>query len=176
MANETVITVVGNLTADPELRFTQNGVAVANFTIASTSRIIDKHSNEWKDGDTLFLRASVWREFAEHVAQSLQKGSRVIAQGRLRQRSFETKEGEKRTAIELEVDDIGPSLRNATAVVSRVQPGRGPVPQPYGSVTPAPAAAAADPWTAATQQPTAPGNATNVWGAPDTTYNDEAPF
>ena len=102
MAGETVITVVGNLTADPELRYTQNGLAVANFTIASTPRSFDRASNDWKDGDALFLRASVWREFAEHVAGSLTKGSRVIATGRLKQRSYETKEGEKRTSIELE--------------------------------------------------------------------------
>jgi single-strand DNA-binding protein len=123
MANDTIITVVGNLTADPELRFTQNGVAVANFTIASTPRTFDRASNEWKDGEPLFLRASVWREFAEHVAGSLTKGSRVLATGRLRQRSYETKEGEKRTSIELEVDEIGPSLRYATASVTRAAGG-----------------------------------------------------
>ena len=119
MAGETIITVVGNLTADPELRYTQNGLAVANFTIASTPRTFDRQANEWKDGEALFLRASVWREFAEHVAGSLTKGSRVIATGRLKQRSYETREGEKRTAIELEVDEIGPSLRYATAKVTR---------------------------------------------------------
>ena len=107
MAGETVITVVGNLTSDPELRYTQNGLAVANFTIASTPRNFDRATNDWKDGEALFLRASVWREFAEHVAGSLTKGSRVIATGRLKQRSYETKEGEKRTSIELEVDEIG---------------------------------------------------------------------
>src|SRR3984885_3447510 len=104
MAGETVITVVGNLTSDPELRYTQNGLAVANFTIASTPKVFDKQSNEMKEGDALFLRASVWRQFAEHVAGSLTKGTRVIAQGVLKQRSYETKEGEKRTSIELEVD------------------------------------------------------------------------
>lgn len=119
MAGETVITVVGNLTSDPELRYTQNGLAVANFTIASTPSIFDKATNEWKDGDALFLRASVWKEFAEHVAASLSKGSRVMAQGRLKQRSYETKEGEKRTSMELEIDEIGPSLRYATAQVTR---------------------------------------------------------
>ena len=119
MAGETIVTVVGNLTADPELRYTQNGVAVANFTIASTPRLYDKQSGEWKDGEALFMRASVWREFAEHVASSLTKGSRVVATGRLRQRSYETKEGEKRTSIELEVDEIGPSLRYATAAIQR---------------------------------------------------------
>ncbi|MCE4025996.1 single-stranded DNA-binding protein [Microbacterium sp. Au-Mic1] len=119
MAGETVITVVGNLTADPELRYTQNGLPVANFTIASTPRTFDRQANEWKDGDALFLRASVWREFAEHVAGSLTKGMRVIASGRLRQRSYQDKEGQNRTAIELEVDEIGPSLRYATAQVTR---------------------------------------------------------
>lgn len=119
MAGETVITVVGNLTADPELRYTQNGLPVANFTIASTPRTFDRQANEWKDGDALFLRASVWREFAEHVAGSLTKGMRVIAQGRLRQRSYQDREGNQRTSIELEVDEIGPSLRYATAQVTR---------------------------------------------------------
>lgn len=119
MAGETVITVVGNLTADPELRYTQGGVPVANFTIASTPRTFDKASGEWKDGEALFLRASVWREFAENVAGSLTKGMRVIAQGNLRQRNYETKEGEKRTSIELDVQEIGPSLRYATAQVAR---------------------------------------------------------
>ncbi len=125
MAGETIITVVGNLTADPELRYTQNGLPVANFTIASTPRNFDRQANEWKDGEALFLRASVWREFAEHVAGSLTKGSRVIATGRLKQRSYETREGEKRTAIELEVDEIGPSLRYATAQVTRAAGGSG---------------------------------------------------
>ena len=119
MAGETVITVVGNLTADPELRFTQNGLPVVNFTIASTPRIFDRTANEYKDGDALFLRASCWREFAEHVAGTLTKGMRVIAQGRLRQRSYQDREGNQRTAIELEVDEIGPSLRYATAQVTR---------------------------------------------------------
>jgi single-strand DNA-binding protein len=150
MAGETFITVVGNLTADPELRYTQNGLAVANFTIASTPRNFDRASNDWKDGEALFLRASVWREFAEHVAGSLTKGSRVIATGRLKQRSYETKEGEKRTSIELEIDEIGPSLRYATAQVSRAAGGagaRGGLPaggdEPWGQ----PASAGADPWS-----------------------------
>src|SRR5690625_4607111 len=121
MAGETIITIVGNLTDDPELRFTPSGAAVANFTIASTPRTFDRQTNEWKDGEALFLRASVWRDFAEHVAGSLTKGSRVVAQGRLKQRSFETREGEKRTVIELDVDEIGPSLRYATAQVTRAQ-------------------------------------------------------
>lgn len=121
MAGETTITVIGNLTNDPELRFTPSGSAVANFTIASTPRTFDRQSNEWKDGETLFLRAAVWREAAENVAESLTKGMRVIVSGRLKSRSYETKEGEKRTVIELEVDEIGPSLRYANAKVNRTQ-------------------------------------------------------
>ncbi|MDQ4503957.1 single-stranded DNA-binding protein [Sinomonas sp. ASV322] len=121
MAGETTITVIGNLTNDPELRFTPSGSAVANFTVASTPRTFDRQSNEWKDGETLFLRASIWREAAENVAESLTKGMRVIVSGRLKSRSYETKEGEKRTVIELEVDEIGPSLRYASAKVNRTQ-------------------------------------------------------
>lgn len=121
MAGETIITVVGNLTADPELRYTQNGLPVANFTIASTPRTYDQNSKEWKDGEALFMRASVWREFAEHVAGSLTKGMRVIATGRLKQRSYQDREGNNRTSIELEVDEIGPSLRYATAMVTRAE-------------------------------------------------------
>jgi single-strand DNA-binding protein len=119
MAGETVITVVGNLTDDPEMRFTPSGAAVANFTIASTPRTFDRQTNEWKDGDALFLRCSIWRQAAENVAESLQRGMRVVAQGRLRQRSFETREGEKRTVVEMEVDEIGPSLKYATAKVTK---------------------------------------------------------
>lgn len=121
MAGETTITVIGNLTNDPELRFTPSGSAVANFTIASTPRTFDKTKNEWVDGETLFLRAAVWREAAENVAESLTKGMRVIVSGRLKSRSYETKEAEKRTVIELEVDEIGPSLRYANAKVNRTQ-------------------------------------------------------
>ncbi len=121
MAGDTVITVVGNLTGDPELRFTPSGAAVANFTIASTPRQFDRQTNEWKDGDTLFMRCSIWREAAENVAESLTKGTAVIAQGRLVQRSYETREGEKRTVVELQVDEIGPSLRRASAKVTRAQ-------------------------------------------------------
>lgn len=123
MAGDTIITVIGNLTADPELRFTPSGAAVANFTVASTPRAFDKQSNEWKDQEALFLRCSVWREAAENVAESLTKGTRVIVQGRLKARSYETKEGERRTSIELEVDEIGPSLKYATAKVTRKQGG-----------------------------------------------------
>ena len=121
MAGDTVITVVGNLTGDPELRFTPSGAAVANFTIASTPRTFDRQSNEWKDGDTLFMRCSIWREAAENVAESLTKGMRVIASGRLVQRSYDTREGEKRTVVELQVDEVGPSLRYASAKVTRAQ-------------------------------------------------------
>ena len=121
MAGETIITVVGNLVDDPELRFTPSGAAVANFRIASTPRTFDKQTNEWRDGDALFLSCSVWRQAAENVAESLQKGMRVVVQGRLKQRSYETREGEKRTVVELEVDEVGPSLKYATAKVARVQ-------------------------------------------------------
>ena len=119
MAGETVITVVGNLTDDPELRFTPSGAAVANFTVASTPRTLDRQTNEWKDGDALFLRCSIWRQAAENVAESLTRGMRVIVSGRLRQRSYETKEGEKRTVVELDVEEIGPSLKYATAKVTK---------------------------------------------------------
>ena len=119
MAGETVITVVGNLVDDPELRFTPSGAAVANFRIASTPRTLDRQTNEWKDGDALFLSCSVWRQAAENVAESLQKGMRVVVQGRLKQRQYETREGEKRTVVELDVDEVGPSLKYATAKVAR---------------------------------------------------------
>ena len=164
MAGETIITVVGNLTADPELRYTQNGLPVANFTIASTPRNFDRAANEWKDGEALFLRASVWREFAEHDAGSLTKGSRVIATGRLKQRSYETKEGEKRTSIELEVDEIGPSLRYATAQVTRAASSREGGGASRGAV-------ADEPWAASA--PDAP--AGDVWNTPGS-YSDETPF
>jgi len=189
MAGETVITVVGNLTSDPELRYTQNGLAVANFTIASTPRTYDRASNEWKDGEALFLRASVWREFAEHVASSLTKGSRVVAQGRLRQRNYDDRDGQKRTSIELEVDEIGPSLRYATAQVTRAsssrdgggsfggdrggqqgQVGGGQQQQQSGG-----GQKAAEPWG----QPAGGGSSSSsgdVWNTPGGTYNDETPF
>ncbi|WP_328605445.1 single-stranded DNA-binding protein [Amycolatopsis sp. NBC_00345] len=125
MAGDTVITVIGNLTSDPELRFTPSGAAVANFTVASTPRTLDRQSGEWKDGEALFLRCNIWRQAAENVAESLTRGARVVVQGRLKQRSFETKEGEKRTVVELEVDEIGPSLRYATAKVNKVSRGGG---------------------------------------------------
>ena len=142
MANETIITVMGNLTADPELRYTQSGLAVANFTIASTPRTFDRAINDWKDGDALFMRCSVWKEYAEHVAGSLTKGAAVIASGRLKQRSYETKEGEKRTSMELDVDEMGPSLRYATVQVTRAQSGASgrtrqsePVAEPWATDT-----------------------------------------
>ena len=125
MAGDTVITIIGNLTADPELRFTPSGAAVANFTVASTPRAFDRQSNEWKDGETLFMRCSIWRDAAENVAESLSRGTRVIVSGRLKSRSYETKEGEKRTVVEMEVDEVGPSLRYATAKVNRTQRGGG---------------------------------------------------
>jgi len=119
MAGDTQITVVGNLVSDPELRYTPTGVAVANFRVASTPRTFDRQANEWKDGDSLFLTCNVWRQAAENVAESLQRGMRVIVQGRLHQRSYETREGEKRTVYEVEVDDVGPSMRNASAKVTK---------------------------------------------------------
>ncbi len=125
MAGETIITLVGNLTADPELRFTPSGAPVANFTVASTPRTFDRQSGEWKDGDAMFLNCAVWRQPAENVAESLSKGMRVIVQGQLRSRSYETREGEKRTVFEVEVEEIGPSLRYATAKVTRTSGGGG---------------------------------------------------
>lgn len=172
MAGETVITVVGNLTSDPELRYTQGGLPVANFTIASTPRNFDRATSEWKDGEALFLRASVWREFAEHVAGSLTKGSRVVATGRLKQRSYETKEGEKRTSIELEVDEIGPSLRYATAQVTRAASGGG------GQNRGQQSQVADEPWaTPGTQQSAAPAarGGGDSWAAPGS-YGDDTPF
>src|SRR6188508_153891 len=125
MAGETLITVVGNLTDDPELRFTPSGAAVANFTVASTPRNFDKNSNEWVDGEAMFLRCSIWRQAAENVAESLQRGMRVVVQGRLKSRSYETREGEKRTVFEIEVEEVGPSLKFATAKVTRATRGGG---------------------------------------------------
>ena len=173
MAGETVITVVGNLTADPELRFTPNGAAVANFTVASTPRTFDRQSNEWKDGETLFLRCSIWREAAENVAESLTKGMRVVAQGRLKSRSYQDREGNNRTSWEMDVDEVGPSLKYATAKVTRSQRGGG-APN-YSSVSAVNAAQgagfganqnnASDPWAGQQQQ--------SEWGAPQ---SQEVPF
>jgi single-strand DNA-binding protein len=166
MAGDTVITVVGNLVDDPELRFTPSGAAVAKFRVASTPRYMDRQTNEWKDGDSLFLTCNVWRQAAEHVAESLQRGMRVIVQGRLRQRSYETKEGEKRTVFEIEVDEVGPSLRNATAKVSKTTRSGG-----GGFGGNASGSAAEDPWASA-----AP--AGDGWGGGATTSasQDEPPF
>ncbi|MGN6445022.1 single-stranded DNA-binding protein [Amnibacterium sp.] len=176
MAGETIITVVGNLTADPELRYTQNGLAVANFTIASTPRTFDRASNEWKDGEALFLRASVWRDFAEHVAGSLTKGSRVIASGRLRQRSYQDREGQNRTSIELEVDEIGPSLRYATAQVTRASGGggggRGQVGGGGGGAGRPQSQPQDDPWGAPSG---GSGGGNDGWSTPGA-YDDETPF
>src|SRR6476620_7414450 len=163
MAGETVITVVGNLVDDPELRFTPSGAAVANFRIASTPRTFDRQTNEWKDGDALFLSCSVWRQAAENVAESLQRGMRVIVQGRLKQRSYETKEGEKRTVYDVEVDEVGPSLKSATAKVVKTQRGGGA--GGFGGG----AAADNDPWASAAPAPAPAGNAGGGgggWNAP----------
>lgn len=176
MAGETTITVIGNLTGDPELRFTPSGAAVANFTVASTPRTFDRQSNEWKDGETLFLRCSIWREAAESVAESLTKGTRVIVTGRLVQRSYETREGEKRTVYELQVDEVGPSLRYATAKVTRTQRsggggfggggggGFGGGGGGYGGGQSSSAGQADDPW------------ATPAGGSSGGGYSDEPPF
>ncbi len=174
MAGETVITLVGNLVDDPELRFTPSGAAVAKFRIASTPRTFDRQTNEWKDGESLFLTCNVWRQPAENVAESLQRGMRVIVQGRLRQRSYETKEGEKRTVFEVEVDEVGPSLKYATAKVTRTQRQGG---SSYGGGQQAGGAPADDPW--ATPAPSAPAGggspAGDPWAAPGVS-NDEPPF
>ena len=173
MAGDTVITVVGNLTADPELRFTPSGAAVANFTVASTPRTFDKNTNEWKDGDALFLRCAVWREAAENVAESLHKGTAVIVQGRLKQRSFETKEGEKRTVVELDVDEVGPTLRRASAKVTKAQRSGGGGGQSYGGGGgngggggAAQSGGGSDPWASAPA-----GGAASTGG-----WSDEPPF
>jgi single-strand DNA-binding protein len=174
VAGDTIITVVGNLTGDPELRFTPSGAAVANFTVASTPRTFDKNSNEWKDGDALFLRCSIWRQAAENVAESLQKGMAVIVQGRLKQRSYETKEGEKRTVYELDVDEIGPSLKWATAKINRTQRGGGGGNNGgggggFGGGAPSGGSSASqdDPWASAA--PAASGGGGGGW-------SDEPPF
>ena len=184
MAGETVITVVGNLTADPELRFTPSGAAVANFTVASTPRTFDRQSQEWKDGEALFLRCNVWRQVAENVAESLTRGSRVIVSGRLKQRSFDTKEGEKRTVIELEVDEIGPSLRYATAQVTRAAGGggnggggnsggggRGQ----FGGGQPQQQQVAEEPWGTPASSGGNSGGGDGGWSNPGN-FNDETPF
>ena len=165
-AGDTVITIVGNLVDDPELRFTPSGAAVAKFRVASTPRYLDKQTNEWKDGESLFLSCNVWRQAAENVAETLQRGMRVIVQGRLKQRSYETKEGEKRTVYEIEVDEVGPSLRNATAKVAKTQRGGGA--GGFGGST-----TDNDPWASATPAPAAGGGG-GGWNTPGT--SDEPPF
>ena len=180
MAGETTITIVGNLTDDPELRFTPSGAAVANFTVASTPRNFNKQTNEWEDGEAMFLRCSIWRQAAENVAESLQRGMRVVVQGRLKARTYETREGEKRTVFEIEVEEIGPSLKFATAKVNRVSRSGGgsysgggqPAAQGGGS-TPA-----EDPWATpapASSGAAAPAAGNDPWGAPGVAP-DEPPF
>lgn len=193
MAGETIITVVGNLVDDPELRFTPSGAAVANFRIASTPRTFDRQTNEWKDGDALFLSCSVWRQAAENVAESLQRGMRVVVQGRLKSRQYETREGEKRTVFEIDVEEVGPSLKYATAKVTRTtrQGGGGG----YSGGGGGQQSGGDDPWASAApqgggqhggqqgggQQPSyggqqaAGGPAPDPWGAPGVS-NDEPPF
>jgi single-strand DNA-binding protein len=177
MAGETVITVVGNLVDDPELRFTPSGAAVANFRIASTPRTFDKNTNEWKDGDALFLTCSVWRQAAENVAESLQKGMRVVVQGRLKSRQYETREGEKRTVFEIDVDEVGPSLKYATAKVTRTQRSGGG--GGYGGGQQGGGQQSNDPWaTPAPQGAPAGGGQSggqDPWGAPGV-GSDEPPF
>src|SRR5919199_3045073 len=162
-AGDTTITLIGNLTADPELRFTPSGAAVASFTVASTPRFLDKQSNEWKDGDALFLRCNIWRQAAENAAESLHRGDRVLVSGRLKQRSFETKEGEKRTVFEVEVDEVGPSLRYATAKVNKASRGSG------GFAGAGATAAGGGGYAAAADDP---------WASPPASaaYSDEPPF
>ncbi|UMG94211.1 single-stranded DNA-binding protein [Nocardioides sp. TF02-7] len=183
MAGETVITVVGNLVDDPELRFTPSGAAVANFRIASTPRTFDRTTNEWKDGEALFLSCAVWRQYAENVAESLQKGMRVIVQGRLKSRQYETREGEKRTAFEIDVDEVGPALRYATAKVARAgrSGGGGGYGSSGGGAPQGGGAPANDPW--ASSAPAGGGGpqggggapASDPWAAPGVS-NDEPPF
>ncbi len=169
MAGETIMTVVGNLTADPELRFTPSGAAVANFTVASTPRKFNAQTNQWEDMDALFMRCNVWRQAAENVAESLTRGSRVIVTGRLRQRSYDTKEGEKRTVVELEVDEIGPSLKYATAKVNKVSRGSGG--GGFGGGNQA-TSGGDDPWGSAPQA----GASTGGFGGARAGSDDEPPF
>lgn len=180
MAGEPVITIVGNLTDDPELRFTPSGAPVANFTIASTPRFMDRQTNEWREGETLFMRCATWRQAAENVAESLERGMRVVAQGRLRQRSFETREGEKRNVVEMEVDEIGPSLRWATAKVTKTQRSGGG----FGG-GPAGAPGGADPWATGQAggpggqpagQASSTGGQQDPWADGDAGSSDEPPF
>jgi single-strand DNA-binding protein len=182
MAGETVITLVGNLVDDPELRFTPSGAAVANFRLASTPRIYDRQSGDFKDGESLFLTCSVWRQAAENVAESLQKGMRVIVQGRLKQRSYETREGEKRTVFEVDVDEVGPSLRSATAKVAKVQrSGGGGGGGGYGGGQPGGQqsggqSGGADPWAAGGPAAAGPGAASSDPWATGGGASDDPPF
>ncbi|OEU96075.1 single-stranded DNA-binding protein [Streptomyces oceani] len=179
MAGETVITVVGNLVDDPELRFTPSGAAVAKFRVASTPRIFDRQTNEWKDGDSLFLTCSVWRQAAENVAESLTKGTRVVVQGRLKQRSYEDREGIKRTVYDLDVDEVGASLRNATAKITKTS-GRGGGGGGWGGGPGGSGgqqgggAPAGDPW--ATGSAPQGGGGGGGWGGGSGGYSDEPPF
>jgi len=176
-AGDVTITVIGNLTDDPELRFTPSGAAVAKFRVASTPRFLDRTTNEWKDGEPLFLACNIWRQAAENVAESLQRGARVIVTGRLRQRSYETREGEKRTVMELEVDEIGPSLRYATAKVQKMQRSSGG--GGYGSGGGGNSGGGSsggggfdDPWASATP---APGGSPSG-GSGSSNFDEEPPF
>lgn len=171
MAGETTITVVGNLTADPELRFTPGGQAVASFTVASTPRTLDRATNEWKDGEALFLRCSIWRQAAENVAESITRGSRVIVTGRLKQRSFETREGEKRTVIELDVDEVGPSLRYATAKVNKASRSGAGGGGGFGA-----GAGAGGTGTGTGAQSVPAGGGDDPWSTPPGGFSDEPPF
>jgi single-strand DNA-binding protein len=182
MAGETTITLVGNLTADPELRFTPSGAAVANFTVASTPRTFDRQTSEWRDGDAMFLNCAVWRQAAENVAESLQKGMRVIVQGRLKSRSYETREGERRTVFEVDVDEIGPALRYATAKVSRNASGGGgggqgggrPSGGPQGGGSQGGGGFGDDPWASGgSAAGNRPQQSSDPWATPQ---SDEPPF
>jgi single-strand DNA-binding protein len=175
MAGDTTITIVGNLTNDPELRFTPSGAAVASFTVASTPRSFDRQANEWKDGETLFMRCSIWRQAAENVAESLQRGMRVVVTGRLKSRTFDTREGEKRTVIEMEAEEIGPSLKYATAKVNRTtrsggDGGFGSSGSAAGGTGGSPSGGGStvdDPWAT---------GSTGSWGSSGSTSTDEPPF
>ena len=175
MAGETVITLVGNLVDDPELRFTPSGAAVANFRMASTPRTYDRQSGEWKDGESLFLTCSVWRQAAENVAESLQKGMRVIVQGRLKQRSYETREGEKRTVFEVDVDEVGPSLRSATAKVARTQRS-GPGGGGGGGGGQGGGQGGNDPWATSGASAGGQGGGSDPWSSGPGSSSDDPPF
>ena len=179
MSGETVLTLVGNLTADPEMRFTPSGAAVASFTVASTPRTFDRQAGEWKDGETLFMRCSIWRDAAENVAESLTKGTRVIVQGRLVQRSYTTREGENRTVVEMQVDEIGPSLRYAKAQVTRQPRSSGHAgPTAFGSGIGQPQQQApAQPATAGTWQAPQGSAPNDPWATSgQAAFQDEPPF